>query len=88
MLAPDQERALLAAAAKSDSACYTATVLALNSTMRSQEIKSLRWKQIDFVRRELVVGESKTDAGAGRLIPLNRTVLRGPGPLGRPAPIR
>jgi len=74
-LAPDQERALLAAAAKSDSACYTATVLALNSTMRSQEIKSLRWEQIDFVRRELVVGESKTDAGAGRLIPLNPTVF-------------
>ena len=74
-LAPDQERALLAAAARSDSACYTATVLALNSTMRSQEIKSLRWEQIDFVRRELVVGESKTDAGTGRLIPLNPTAL-------------
>jgi len=56
--------------------------------MHSQEIKLLRWEQIDFVRRELVVGESKTDAGTGRLIPLNRTVLRGPGPLGRPAPIR
>jgi integrase len=74
-LTPDQERALLAAASKSDSACYTATVLALNSTMRSKEIKSLRWEQIDFVRRELVVGESKTDAGAGRLIPLNPTVF-------------
>ena len=75
-LTPDQEAALLAAAAKSDSACYTATMLALNTTMRAKEIRELRWEQVDFMKRELVVGESKTAASTNRLIPLNRAALK------------
>jgi integrase len=75
-LTPDQERALLAATAKADSACHTATVLALNTTMRKVEIRLLRWGQVDFVKRALIVGESKTDAGTGRLIPLNPTAFK------------
>jgi integrase len=46
-------------------------VLALNTTMRKNEIRLLRWKQVDFEKRALVVGQSKTDAGEGRVIPLN-----------------
>ena len=75
-LTPDQEAALLAAAAKSDSACYTATMLALNTTMRAKKIRELRWEQVDFMKRELVVGESKTAASTNRLIPLNRAALK------------
>jgi integrase len=70
-LRPEQERALLRATAEADSACHTATVLALNTTMRKNEIRLLRWTQVDFEKRALVVGHSKTDAGTGRLIPLN-----------------
>ena len=70
-LMPEQERALLQATAERDSACHTATVLALNTTLRSDEIKQLTWEQIDLEQRSLVVGRSKTDAGEGRPIPLN-----------------
>jgi integrase len=54
---------------------YPALVLALNCGMRDAEIKNLTWSQIDFGKRILTVGKSKTDAGTGRTIPLNGTVL-------------
>jgi integrase len=68
-LTPQQEQALLGATAETDSACHTATVL--NTAMRKDEIRLLRWGQIDFEKRTLIVGRSKTEAGAGRLITLN-----------------
>lgn len=70
-LTPEQERTLLAATANTDSACHTATVLALHTAMRKSEIRMLRWDQIDFEGRALKVGQSKTEAGTGRPIPLN-----------------
>jgi integrase len=39
--------------------------------MRYSEIRLLKWKQIDLGKRDLTVGESKTESGAGRVIPLN-----------------
>jgi integrase len=72
-LTPEQERALLESTSKADSACHTATLLALNTAMRKDEIRLLRWGQIDFEKRTLTVGRSKTEAGTGRLIPLNAT---------------
>jgi integrase len=74
-LTPEQERALLQAMAGIDSACHTASVLALNTTLRRTEIRLLRWEQIDLGKRVLVVGHSKTDAGEGRPIPLNSTAF-------------
>jgi integrase len=62
---------LLAATAEADSACHTATVLALNTAMRKDEIRLLRWEQIDLEKRTLTVGHSKTAEGTGRLITLN-----------------
>jgi integrase len=70
-LAAEEESRLLGAAYNLDSACYTAIVLALNTAMRKDEIRKLRWQQVDFERRYLMVGHSKTEAGSGRLIPLN-----------------
>jgi integrase len=70
-LAPEQERALLRTTVEADSACHTATLLALNTAMRKDEIRRLQWAQVDFDKRTLVVGHSKTQAGTGRLIPLN-----------------
>jgi integrase len=74
-LTSEQERALLRVTAEMDSACHTATLLALNSAMRKSEIRLLRWEQIDLEKRTLTVGHSKTPAGTGRIIPLNTTAL-------------
>jgi integrase len=43
--------------------------------MRSNEIKTLRWSQVDFIHRTVTVGKSKTDAGSGRMIPLNQDAV-------------
>ena len=48
--------------------------LALLTGMRSGEIQSLQWGRVDFGNRTLEVGEAKTAAGAGRLIPMNAHV--------------
>jgi integrase len=75
-LTPDEENRLLAECAKADSACYTAVVLALNTAMRKDEIRRLQWKQIDLFQGVLIVGKSKTDAGTGRVLPLNPSAVK------------
>jgi integrase len=47
-----------------------AMVLALNTTMRGCEIKSLRWRYVDLMSRTFTIIKSKTDAGE-RVIPMN-----------------
>jgi integrase len=77
-LSPEQEAALLEAACQprySDSPLYAIAVLALNTAMRSNEIKTLRWSQVDLVHRIVTVGKSKTEAGSGRAIPLNQDAI-------------
>jgi integrase len=55
---------------------YPALVVDLNCGLRDKELRELRWWQIDLVhKKHLTVGKSKTDAGTGRVIPLNATVL-------------
>ncbi len=54
---------------------YPALMLALNCGMRDTEIRGLTWGQIDWKKKILTVGQSKTDAGTGRTIPLNGTLL-------------
>ena len=54
---------------------YPALVLALNGGMRDSEIKRLTWSQIDWNKKMLTAGRSQTDAGSGRTIPLNGTLL-------------
>jgi integrase len=49
--------------------------LAFNAGMRDAEIRNLTWAQIDFERRFLTVGHSKTEAGEGRTIPLNKRLF-------------
>lgn len=39
--------------------------------MRNSEIRTLQWKQVDFERRFLTMGCTKTNAGEGRTIPPN-----------------
>jgi integrase len=47
-----------------------AMMLALNTTLRSCEIRWLRWRDVNLIEREVTVRRSKTDAGE-RCIPLN-----------------
>ena len=54
---------------------YPALVIALNCGMRDAEVRNLTWAQINFDKQILTVGKSKTDAGTGRTIPLNSTLL-------------
>jgi len=53
---------------------HAAMVLALNTTMRACEIKSLRWYDVDFLASTVTVRKSKTEAGQ-RMIPLNDDAL-------------
>jgi len=45
--------------------------VALLTGMRSGEIISLTWTQIDFAKRVITVGKAKTSSGTGRQIPMN-----------------
>src|SRR5260370_16241714 len=53
-----------------------AQILALNTTMRSCEIKGLRWSDVNLIERTLTIGRNttKTDAGE-RVIPLNGNAM-------------
>jgi integrase len=74
--APEQKQALLAAAKGARSpAIYPALMLALNAGMRDAEIRGLQWERLDLSKAYLRVGESKTEAGDGRTIPLNSPLL-------------
>lgn len=50
-----------------------AATVALNTTMRSCEIRGLQWRDIDLMDRTLTVRHSKTEVGE-RVIPLNANV--------------
>jgi integrase len=55
---------------------HAALALDLNTGLRDKELREVRWEQIDLVRKKaLTVGKSKTDAGTGRVIPLNDTAI-------------
>ncbi|HEX5413548.1 MAG TPA: site-specific integrase, partial [Terriglobia bacterium] len=73
-LTRDEETALLKAC-ESNPLLHTAVTLALNTGLRKNEIRLLKWEQIDFAERTLTVGKSKTAAGTGRVIPLNPPAL-------------
>ena len=69
-LTADQETALLAAC-ESNQLLHTAVTLALNTALRKNELRLLRWVHIDLFKRTLTVGKSKTEGGTGREVPLN-----------------
>ena len=50
-LTPEQERTLVSATAEADSACHTATVLALNTAMRKGEIRLLPMSRYRYRRK-------------------------------------
>ena len=73
--AADKQKLLSAARAARSPAIYPALMLALNAGLRDAEIRGLQWKRMDLLKAYLIVGESKTDAGTGRTVPLNSALL-------------
>lgn len=71
-LTQDEEARLFDACRNSRSRClYPAVVLGLHTGLRRSELLNLRWGQIDLASRTIRVGDSKTRAGRGRVVPLN-----------------
>jgi integrase len=70
-LTREEERKLLAACS-SNPLLNAVVTIALNTALRKNEIRTLRWRQIDFEKRTLMTGRAKTQAGSGRIIPLNQ----------------
>jgi integrase len=75
-LSREEEKKLLSACG-SNALLNAVVTLALNTALRKNEIRTLRWSQIDFEKRTLTVGRSKTTGGSGRLIPLNQPAFEG-----------
>jgi integrase len=69
------DRLLDACRASQSRNLYPAVYLAVATGMRFDEIRLLRWKQIDFRLKVLTVGHSKTPTGTGRKILLNREAM-------------
>jgi len=83
-LTPQQEHALLGATAKTDSACHTAAVLALNTAMRKDEIRLLRWGQVDFEKRTLISRAQQDRGGHWSPDYTQSSRIRCASPLGSP----
>lgn len=74
-LSLDEETRLIEAANKNRSRLIGPFVrIGLMTGMRSDEIRQLRWSQIDFEKKQITVGKAKTAAGRGRMIPINPTL--------------
>jgi integrase len=75
-LSADEQHRLLTACKKVRSrSLYPAVLLSLHTGLRNAELRLLRWRQIDFLEKQLEVGKSKTAGGEGRVIPLSETAL-------------
>jgi integrase len=73
---PEEKAAMLVAAKAARSrAIYPALMLALNTGERDAEIRGLQWERVDLAKAIVTVGDSKTEAGEGRTIPLNSALL-------------
>jgi integrase len=71
-LSDDEVRRLLSACQASISRdLYPACLVSLHSGLRSQELRLLRWHQVDLLEGTITVGKSKTEGGKGRLVYLS-----------------
>jgi integrase len=68
----EQEELLTQCRASRNRALYPIVEVALNTGVRSNEIRHLRWSQLDFEKHALRVSHSKTAYGENRVVPLNQ----------------
>lgn len=67
----EANRILEAAIASRSQSLFPALMTYLHTGVRSAELRKMRWSQVDFIRRTITIGKSKTRGGDGRGIPLN-----------------
>jgi integrase len=76
-LSDDEVKRLLEACKASTSrGLYPAVLTSIHTGLRSQELRLLRWHQVDFVEGTITVGKSKTKGGEGRLVYLSGLALQ------------
>jgi integrase len=75
LTAAEITRLLAAARCSRSQSLYPALVLLLNTGLRSSELRTLQWKQVELIDGEIVVERSKTRGGEGRVVPLNQQAL-------------
>jgi integrase len=69
-------RLLTAAKGSASRSLYPAIVVSLHTGLRNEELRLLRWRQIDLLDGSITVGKSKTEGGTGRIVFLNQTALQ------------
>jgi len=69
----EQHRLLVVCKASRSRSLHPAVLLSLHTGLRNQELRFLRWRDIDLIDRKITVSKSKTAGGQGRAIPLSET---------------
>ena len=76
-LSDDESHRLLTAIQASVSrSLYPAFIVSMHTGLRNKELRLLRWRQVNLIDGSITVGESKTEAGEGRWVPLSQTALK------------
>lgn len=76
-LSDDEVHRLLSACKASVSrGLYPAVLTSIHTGLRSQELRLLRWHQVDLIEGVITVGKSKTQGGEGRLAYLSALAVR------------
>lgn len=73
VMTDDEEARLLEACTGDYEFVASFIILAVNTAMRSGEIKNLRWVDVDFVKRQITV--RRTKSRRNRVIPMNQPVI-------------
>lgn len=69
-------RMLSACKASASRGLYTAVLTSIHTGLRSQELRMLRWHQVDLLEGIVTVGTSKTQGGEGRLVYLSARAVQ------------
>jgi integrase len=69
-------RLLLACKGSASRGLYPAVLTSIHTGLRSQELRMLRWHQVDLLEGIITVGRSKTQAGEGRLVYLSALAVQ------------
>ena len=72
----EMHRLLTAVKASTSRSLYPAIVVSTHTGLRNKELRLLKWRQVDLIIGSVTVGQSKTEGGEGRLVPLSDTALQ------------
>lgn len=69
-------RLLTACKGNASRSLFPAVLTSIHTGLRSQELRLLRWRQVDLIESTITVGKSKTHGGEGRLVYLSALALQ------------